>query len=285
MKIIKNSVLSLICLFIITSCSTDNVNESNVDNQLQKQLLDFNNNLPKNDNNQYRWGWGRILAVAGADLIGAGTGVWAVKEIGAAAGTFTGGTGTAIVYAGAGIICGGGASYTASQNVHRMGTFSKTTNDEFNIDIRFPENYSFYDIGNKHNESLNLCFFGTTSTKDYLSQNYTPEVINYMYNQPSWNTINEYVLNSANSYNQDFDYNKHLNKIYSDKYISENMYLTYQKFMDAYTKAQTEEEIENIINFYSESIANSKISEIEKIALLSSMSVSAKSTNYWYHYE
>ncbi|MFN4050403.1 MAG: hypothetical protein ACK4J3_19265, partial [Acinetobacter pittii] len=110
----KKIVLNFILLFICSSNIYSNESiyfNSNIDivENIFSDDIRYSMNSPflyECNVENVSLGWGRWLSIAGADIIGAGTGVWAVKEIGLAAGTFTGGTGTAIVYTVAGVVCG-----------------------------------------------------------------------------------------------------------------------------------------------------------------------------------
>ena len=225
---------------------------------------------------------GKWLAVAGADLVGAGAGVMAVKEIGLAFGTFTGGTGTAIVYAGAGIICGAGASYQAHDAM--TPKTNSTTKSTSSVVFTLPSQFSEYNIGARHNEVLDNCYFVNASPQAYLYKYYDRTAIDFLYNHSAWPSISNSINAMAQSYETHLDFARLLSEHRAKNYITGGMSTFLSNFYGALSTAKTLDEALTIVNTHTGRIAGSGYSDHEKSALYASMSVAASSLKYWYGY-
>lgn len=218
-------------------------------------------------------GWGRWLSIAGADIIGAGTGVWAVKEIGLAAGTFTGGTGTAIVYTVAGVVCGAGASYATSQNVRR------TTIPNFDSKIiGSPEK----NIGQLHNLMLENCFFGNVSKSDFLNSYFDKRAVDYVLNDKSNVTIINNINRLSSNYAKDFDVDKLLLNYFNLRYMSSEMKEFFTSLFNELKITEDFNESLKIIKNYKNTLNNSKYDDFTRLCLESSLDVATSSITYWY---
>ena len=107
----------MLSVIILGSC--DNKDGTKTDrkpveyNSTISQLEQLNQSLINSIDPQtrgFRDGLKRFFIVAGADIVGAGTGIWASKEIIAMTGASTGGTGAIVAGAVCGVIAGAGAS-------------------------------------------------------------------------------------------------------------------------------------------------------------------------------
>ena len=216
--------------------------------------------------------WEEIASIAGSDIVGAGTAIWASKEIIAYAGASTGGTGAIIGTGVAGVIGGAGASYAASQQF-------KSNTQALNLYYNIPSNYEELDIGNYHNRALEEVYFGEKSKINFLNNIYDPEVVNIIMNDDNFSVNYNKVVNIIqNNHN---NINKIINNYYNDNMISDDMNDFYDLFFEAVKNSKSQDDLQQVINFYSEHILNQPYSEIEKRALFSSLSVAASSFNYW----
>lgn len=175
-------ILSL--LFLATSCDkSEHVNDVSKTSELSTYKEDVNKtilifkglndsilNLPNYSTNRiYTRGWGnffnKVIAIAGADLVGAAGGMAAVKEIAIAAGMATEGTGAAVVLAVGGAIGAASASELANKTMESSVSINDFTAStainayqeikEIPIDyvkLNFPERFDYMNVmGGIHN--------------------------------------------------------------------------------------------------------------------------------------
>ena len=227
-------------------------------------------------------GIGHWLSVAGADIVGAGAGVLAVKEIAAAAGVATGGTGAAVVFAGAGLLAGGGASYQAHDMLKPKT--NSTTKSTSSVVFTLPSQYSQYNIGPLHNELLDNCYFRGVNPQPYLYNHYDKVALDFLYNNGAWPAIYNNINAMAQSYETHKDFARLLSEHRSKNYISGNMSTFLTTFYGALSAATNLDQALTIVNTHTARIAGSGYSDDEKKALYASMSVAASSLKYWYGY-
>ncbi len=128
----KNSILLLLSLlgilFVLPSCSNDDVLEAEVKPQTEcKTLLELKDYNERILSSAPTRGWfDRFLEVASCDILGAAAGIVASKEIIGFAGLTTGGTGAVVTGAICGSICGAAASNKAYRKA-RVSTVPKGT--------------------------------------------------------------------------------------------------------------------------------------------------------------
>lgn len=240
-------------------------------NEISTSFSESNSNLVPNKVAWPRWRW---LTIAGADIIGAGTGVWAVKEIGAAFGTFTGGVGTTIVYAGAAIICGAGASHAASKGVPKKNSY-KTDAEIKGAPID--------NIGQLHNLMLENCYFGETDKIEFLKKYFDSCSIELLLSNKDFNKINENILELSNQYSSsDYNINEYIDGLYNVKYMSSEMKTFYVELFKALDSAENYDEAQNVILKFEENLNNSKYDDFTKLCLSSSLNTAKNSFPYWY---
>lgn len=85
----------------------------------------------------------------------------------------------------------------------------------------------------------------------------------------------EYVRN-------DFNFHQFTQELVSHKLFTSNMKTVMDLFLEEYTSTANPSEIEPIINFYINEVANSEMTELEKKALISSFMVASESPFYFY---
>ena len=122
-------------------------------------------------------------------------------------------------------------------------------------------------------------YFGEKSKINFLNNIYDPEVVNIIMNDDNFSVNYNKVVNIIqNNHN---NINKIINNYYNDNMISDDMNDFYDLFFEAVKNSKSQDDLQQVINFYSEHILNQPYSEIEKRALFSSLSVAASSFNYW----
>lgn len=266
----KISLIAIVSLLVFSILGCEN------ENLIDKQSVSFNN-LKKFNQENYSKGdfWdtvGEISSIAGADIIGAGTAIWAAKEIIAYAGASTGGTGAMVGAGLAGVVGGAGASYSASQQF-------KSNSSGLNLNYNIPVNYEELDIGHYHNRALEEVYYGNKSKVDFLNNIYEPEIVNIIMSDNDFiNNYNEIINITANNHR---NISNIINKYHNDNMISVDMKVFYNLFFEAVSNTNNQEDLQDVINVYSSHISNQPYTEIEKRALFASLSVAASSFNYW----
>lgn len=279
--------------FFIVSCEKNPEDITNViqhQSSLTTNLTQFNNKYKTNFNNdiQLRGFWktlAGVVAVAGADVIGAGAGIYAGKEIAALAGAATGGTGAAVVAGVCGVLGAAGTSIAAGNQVFGL-IYNPNSNNSFNpveyyenLAIQYPVEFSeFNNIGHNHNKKLFL--YSTTG----LLYNNNNEIEQYLNSNSEWievtNKLEESILKYESQYENDIY--KLIDDLYNDSLISFKMKEVYYLFFNAYQVDLQENDLINLINYYITSISSSnELSITEKRALISSFSVASESPFWW----
>jgi len=285
-------MVSLVIMgFLFVACEKERV-ETNVNKELVSaedvfaHLKLYNNNLVVNNCNSNRGFFsslGNICMIAGADIIGAGTGIWACKEILAYYSVATGGAGGLIAGAAVGLVCGAGASYAVTRNVIDMPNLNEVDWREipFFLDKRYDV---FNQIGYGHNTYLKQVKYGRITEVDWIKENYreysddlimlfsTNEIVN----------LRSTIISLSNKYKEDnYDYSLFLQSLHDERLLSTNIHKTLALFMEGYVMSESYDDIANICDFYTKQILDSNFSELEKQALVTSFSVATKSPLFW----
>jgi len=223
---------------------------------------------------------GEVCKVAGADIIGAGTCVWATKELAAAAGCCTGGTGAAVVAGASAVIGGAGASYAAS-GIKLKGSNPVGGLSNINLPVEY---YYLSNVGVFHNSFINDVYYGNILETNWIRENYTSDstcVLGFVQNT-QWIEIKSLIYSSFVDYSaNNYNYLQILNYFKDINYINSNIKNVLESYMEVYLTATSFEDIDNISNFYISEVSNSSLTEIEKEALLCSFLVGANSPHFW----
>lgn len=272
---------------ILISCSEDNLTISN--GKLIDELESFNHSFldskSPNEGDYIAFGfWDDLkkgIAIAGADLVGAGAGVAAVKEIALVAGVSTGGTGGAIVIIAGGVVGGASGSILASNQLNSTENFG-TLQVHQNLDINYPEKYMhFSNAGQQHNDMV--VEMNNNQIGSILIEN--EDLHNGLIDDVNFSPIIEKINNISSQYaKRDYQVEFLLNETYSQGLITKAMKDVFSHFFYAYNQITEIEEFKKIIDFYILTVANSnELNETEKEALIISFSVAAESPFFWIH--
>lgn len=275
MKKLKLNILQVfIILFSVTVFfSSCNEGEKELFDSNEKvsyeSLVNFNSNL----NNKGFWDVvGQIAAVAGADILGAAGGVIAVSEVATILNVATGGT---VLLVGAGVVCGAGASYAT-------GNALKSISEPINLFFTPPTGYETFDIGYIHNRALDDVYFGNISKIDFLYSNIkNREAVDFMLENSDYIYGYDSIVSKSTSFNRHGDIDVLIEDLFNDNLLSLNMKIFFNHFFNALSRSSDEDNLNSIIDFYTNHIIEEPYSELEKQALISSMSVTVNSFNYW----
>ncbi|WP_395043554.1 hypothetical protein [Flavobacterium sp.] len=273
----------IIAFSTFTSCSNDN-NKINEEENLMRNLRTYN---ISNENSSFStskkcvgfWNClGYVAQVAGADIIGAGTGVVVVKEAAAALGAVSGGTGAVVLMVGSGVICGAGASYAAARTADT--DYTKPNVEYGNLQIEIPAEFSsFENIGIRHNNVIHNNFFNGESIENFYNT-FTNEERHILKSELVINANEKLKLASANYVSSNFDYKTLTQKMVNEGYYTINMKLVSDLFLERYFECSENIDMENTINFYIDQVSKSNLTETEKQALIASFIVASQSPYY-----
>jgi hypothetical protein len=307
MKNLKINILQIFILLftvstLITSCSNEENTELD-DNQLNSEFLQKMNNFnseyqPKigthtHDNdglNRCSDCWGGFLdflAVAGADIVGAGAGAVAVKEIAAGVGIATGGTGAAVVVVAAAVVAGAGASVAASNALNqRTSSGFNYKNYVKSLNILYPQNYNYLsNVGSLHNEQVfNILNNGMSQSKFNCSfaRNSETSDFDLISQTQEWQNVIKEVKSSVDLYSSENDINNLTLSLKGKSLISGNIKTVLDSFFEIYNQSENSHNIQDIVNFYVQAVSNeTSLSETEKEALIASFSVATESPYFW----
>lgn len=288
-------VLSLMAVVVVGfglwSCSNDeHTNQKNSNADLLEKLHEYNQYDLSNLN--YREGcsgfWdclGHVTAVAGADIVGAATGVVAVKEAALVLGATTGGTGGAILVAGAGVVAGAGASYVAHKELKSIQSTPPTTPQARygNLSIRVPVEFEYLsNVGIEHNTVIHNSFFNNEPLDNYYrSINLTENQKDVLNSEKMLEAIAIIDEGSAEYVINNFDYRNYTQKMVNEGLFTTNLKNVMDLFLQKYLSCTQDVQIENTINFYIEQVATSNLSLTEKEALIGAFMVASQSPYYF----
>lgn len=228
-------------------------------------------------------GFTDFLIVAGADIVGAGAGAVAVKEIAAGVGIATGGSGAAVVVGAAAVVSGAGASIAANSQLNDKN-YSKPEMYTKNLNIEYPDELEYLaNIGSLHNVQV----FNTLSGKNnYLFGSKTGNDFTTISKTPEWQGVMSEIENSINEYSIHNDINLLTSSIAKKELITSNTKTVLDIFFGIYNKAQNSHNIQDIVNYYITAInKESTLSNTEKEALISAFSVASESPYFWENQE
>lgn len=291
-KIVFVSLIAFVVLSAFLSC-TNELQKKNFTDELQflnEEIctqIDYENQKGKSK----FWGKvGRVCAIVGADIIGAYEGGKIGATVGAAVGTIVGpaGTtaGTAVGATVGAAVCGGGASYAASQGC-------KNFTDPYPMGYTYTLSSSYANIdsaGFFHNEYLDLLFKNDTisSLKIY------DELFSNSYDSVLFFTIYEHVGNESSKFAQvsmvidnfvssDYDVDALISDCSSVLCMSETAFEFWKYFFDMLSVAQNVEDAQFIIENYIKFILENEdiFDETEIRSLKNALIIGLCSLNYW----
>lgn len=314
----KKSILIIITASILCACSFNediiNKNEINVSNNTIDKISNFNDSLSLTNNVQTKgkWRFMQSLIIATADVMGAGAGIAAAKEIVGLFGAVTGGTGAAVGAGIVGVACGAAASYAAAGYIVVIPS-SEVISDDNNLSLSLvfsaipkgsfdgytgPLKTGNYTPGEIHNLALdNLLEVGndlTTRSADVVTQEKELEAqdnCNYMidklqeinFNIQDVNSVYNYVKTSITPYIKNNNYEEFIQKMKGDNMMTENtakIYLLFIKLYESYPDDQGD--VEYIVNKYKQIVEESEdLSSEEKDAIYMGLSVAISSSKFW----
>lgn len=228
------------------------------------------------------WGClGYVSQVAGADIIGAATGVVGVSQSAAALGVATGGTGAVVVMAGAGVVCGGGASYAAARTYDPH--YVKDNLEYGTQAIEVPEEFQgLSNVGINHNTVLHNNFFNGESLDSYYNANFDIKQIELLKSDYMKEVNKEVTAASVDYAKNNFDYKGFTQRMVDQKYFTEDMKSVMGLFLEKYVTCKEDLELEETINYYIQAVSKSGLTTVEKQALIASFMVASESPFYFY---
>lgn len=284
----KYFIFTLVLFTIIISGCSDNELKKDLNDKtkLLSTLKEFNKNylietneIGSNNSNKGFWASvGKALTVAGADVVSAGAGIYAGKEIIAVTGMATGGTGAAAVAIGCGVVAGAGGSVAAYNSTKEAQIMNQLFLSSY--DITYPINFKYLsNFGENHNKEL----FAILNNYDSLCYIYSlPENEVEVFKTVEWNDFTLQLNNSIIIYTNTSDINSLINSSYSSGIITSNMKDIYMLFFEVFNTIECDENVEDIVNFYIQEISNDpSLTLVEKESLIASFSVASESIYLW----
>ncbi|HOF16433.1 MAG TPA: hypothetical protein PLF32_05825 [Bacteroidales bacterium] len=289
-KIYLMVLLTLSVIIINNGCTK----EKEYDNcNLKNELIELNKKIySKMDQNPEQKSWesiknkisnaanqiGKACAVAGADLVSAGAGAMAVKEIAIAAGVATGGSGAAVVVSVGAAIAGVGGSYATGKEVYKS-TPPSSGNSSISGAFVYDES------GPIHNELLFEKYNDENidMVQWYYNRRSIPTTIDTVFYLSEWNQFTNFVTNSALIYaTSECDIDALIISYQNSGYITNNMVDVYNSFFEIFITIDDFTSLNILVNDYVNYVQNSTfLNEDEKNALLISFSVAEYSPYFW----
>ncbi|GAA4273527.1 hypothetical protein U6A24_18850 [Aquimarina gracilis] len=323
-KYISKSVsIMILSLFVLghTSCEKEEVKDEPSQNSqelLLSKLNSFNKNYQQNvidkqpkqdldlDKGCGFWcKFGKVVVVAGADIVGAGAGAKAVQGVAAGVGLATGGTGYAVTVGVAATITGAAASIAAADKVNQsIALAPEEFGETLTISDAQPLPADFLilnDVGTNHNElianyykniePLKLKSFNGNSLSTYealLPQTNTLVSAEYLeqssqiLESPEFIALNNDIQNSVEKYvDGEFNMDSFIQDLSNKNHINEEMASIFEYFFDIYNNSENVNNVNDIADFYIEAVNSSNLSQSDKEALISAFSVATQSPTFW----
>lgn len=286
------SLFLILAVLLHPGCQKAEIDETpDASTVLITKLREFNesystNNIGQDNLKSAQGFWstvGDALVVSGADLIGAAAGAVAVKELAVAAGVATGGTGAAVVMGAGAVIAGGGASVAAYREL-KSANMSNIISGVYsgNLNIVYPDKYKdLANCGYNHNKEVFSILNGDLSYS-YLKSGTLNNDDQKIFESSEWQSIIEEINSSVNDYKLSKNTDELIESLENKSLITNETSLVLNIFFDIYNQIEQSEHVEDIINFYIESISTAQcLSEDEKISLICSFSVASESLFLW----
>jgi len=266
------------------------------------------------------WDWSKVVCVATADFLGAGAGIGATKEIAAAVGVATGGTGGAVVVGIGALVGSAGSSYSAhacwpnslrkfppvdiKPSILRAsdcleGVQYCSYEDMFSNDLKpfsnslksntalssVPkDNDLLASLGKLHNMTLqHLVEFDPPKIPHPDNAKYTPLIESRYFNLLQYD-LQRIVYECT--WDGNFDYNKYLEICLQSEFISEDYMGILSQFTELYQDYTTGlSDVNEITDGFVEMVNSaSHLSESEKENLYAAFSVAVESPSFWQKY-
>lgn len=235
----------------------------------------------------------KACAVAGADAIGAATGVKAVAPVAAAVGAATGGTGGAIITGTAAVVCGVGASYEVGKVV-----YSKNLPPQNPLNIE--RDWDYMRVGEWHNLALQQYSeleSGTISAlvlqnidngifeieQDFLYSSDWDYIKSMLFNAEEWKMIEHDIQYDIQDFiEQELEIEQLLDKYSERGYLTPQMHEILISFFEIYLNIEELGDIKYVVQMY-ENFVNEVdfLSGEEKDALYVAFAVANHSPFYW----
>ncbi|AXG73899.1 hypothetical protein DVK85_06445 [Flavobacterium arcticum] len=206
------------------------------------------------------------------------------KVLGVIAADFAGGAAGSLLSPAIGVVIAGAASGAAASAAPGGGNDPINTN--FNVEYNVPEGFDDSDIGEQHNDILANVFMGDTPIEDYLVQNYGDQTVQQYYSSDV-QSMNDLVIGSTVNYvEMNYDYSFLFSTYKDNGLISENTEMVMSLFTQAFFQAASDDEISQILNYYSQTVLQSdELTQSDKRSIFSAFSVARSSSNYWNNLE
>ncbi len=286
------SLFLILAILLPFGCQKNEINETpDASTILLTKLQEFNesysiNNIGQSNLKSAQGFWkalGDALVVSGADLIGAAAGAVAVKEIAVVAGLATGGTGAAVVIGAGAVIAGGGASVTAYRTL-KSANMSNNISEVYsgNLNIIYPSKYKdLASCGYNHNKEV-FSILNGNSSYSYLKSGKLNNDDQTIFESNEWQSVIKEIDSSVNEYKISKNTSELIESLEDKSLLTEETSLVLKIFFDIYNQIEQSAHVEDIINFYIESISSTEcLSEKEKTALICSFSVASESLFLW----
>ena len=224
---------------------------------------------------------GYVASVAGADIIGAGTGIITVKEAAAAIGVATGGTGAVATMVGAGVITGAGASYAAARTA--SSTYTPDPLKYGNLEILLPEEFSYLStVGVEHNDVIHNNFYHEEPIATYYEQKGLNEEQVSVLESDIMKNAQAQLQEASKEYTaSNFDFKTLSQRLLDQKLVSTSVKDVLDLFMERYTICETKDEMQEVINYYIATVRDSELGTDDKEALMASFMVASQSPFYF----
>lgn len=277
----------LLSLAFFSSCTNEEKPVALAKNSsavLLKNLSNYNDLTVGNLYQSKCSGWldclGSVVVVAGADILGAATGVVAVKEAALILGATTGGTGGVALVVGAGVVVGAGASVAAAQTIKS----SKDLGGDIrfgNLTINLPNEFQYLsEVGIEHNMVINDIFNNRPINVYYDYKKFSEQQMDVLDSEILAESIAKINTISTNYGVNEFNYLKLNDDMFEAGFLTKNMKDVLDLFMKEYTSILDDDDIENVVNFYINEVAKSNLNETEKQGLIAAFMVASQSPYY-----
>ncbi len=321
-SLLKCTAILLVSVIAFSSCNNEEKELLiNPKPNYFTQLQNFNDSILSTRPQTKSWGFMRIFSVAISDVIGAGGGIAAGKEIIGYCGISTGGTGAVVAAGVLGVAGGAVASYLAADQLRPSSSGAYKNLSFKSLAERIPAeriytytsptlnclNKNKTSAGYIHNETLNsLVKVSPTNLASIQSSNLelsnlqkinidvTPQTLQKNYNFACQklqegnisieqaNQVCQNIQNTFLPYIKNNDYNGLINKLQVENIITKNVANIYKLFIEVYSQYPNDcNDVDFIIQKYKEIVDKSNLSQDDKDIIYMSLNVAINTTEYW----
>ncbi|HOV43972.1 MAG: hypothetical protein IPO46_06460 [Chitinophagaceae bacterium] len=245
------------------------------------QNFDVSRNGSTLGTTERKW-WQTVLNVASVVVADAGGfygGVQGSVAVAGAVGLATGGTGVAVVAGVAGTIAAAGSSNLAYQGLNWRGANQIHYGS---LTITLPEKYRFLGpVGRDHNTVIHNNFFNSLPLESYYRPLLDESQIRVIEHEKMQETFT-FVKNLGLSYAQrNFDFNYFANELMSKQLMTIDGKEILSAFFNKYKVCSSPTDMENLINYSINIVAESRLNEIEKESLIGAFIIASESPFYY----